>query len=66
MAYVQQEPYVRDNPNADPNHELMYRETTFIHPLYFYNDPHQCCAFSNGYLVEMRYVEELAPWTPLI
>ncbi|AGF50344.1 sll1049 [Synechocystis sp. PCC 6803] len=65
VAYVQQEPYVRDNPNADPNHELMYRETTFIHPLYFYNDPHQCCAFSNGYLVEMRYVEELAPLDPV-
>ncbi|MFM1841481.1 MAG: hypothetical protein RLZZ490_212, partial [Cyanobacteriota bacterium] len=65
VAYVHQEPYIRDNPNADPNHELMYRARTFIHPLYFHFDPEKRCAYSNGYLVEMRYVEELAPLDPV-
>ena len=65
VAYVQQEPYIRDNPNADPNHELMYRARTFLHPLYFHFDPEKRCAYSNGYLVEMRYVEELATLDPV-
>ncbi|MFN9175954.1 MAG: transglutaminase domain-containing protein [Synechocystis sp.] len=65
VAYVQQEPYIRDNPNADPNHELMYRDRTFVHPLYFHFEPEKRCGYSNGYLVEMRYVEELAPLDPV-
>ncbi|MEB3161298.1 MAG: transglutaminase, partial [Synechocystis sp.] len=65
VAYAHHEPYIRDNPNADPNHELMYRARTFIHPLYFHFDPEKRCAYSNGYLLEMRYVEELAPLDPV-
>lgn len=65
VAYVNQEPYIRDNPNADPNHELLYRVQTFIHPLHFYYDPENHYALSNGYLVEMSYVEELAPLDPI-
>lgn len=65
VAYVQQEPYIRDNPNAEPNHELIYRNQSFLHPLYFHFDPDKRCAFSNGYLVEMRYAEELAPLDPV-
>ncbi len=65
IAYVQQEPYIRDNPNADPNHELHYRPRTFIHPLYFHYDPAKKFALSNGYLVEMSYVEELEPLDPV-
>ncbi|MEB3312337.1 MAG: transglutaminase domain-containing protein [Snowella sp.] len=65
IAYVQQEPYIRDNPNADPNHELHYRPRTFIHPLYFHYDPEKKFALSNGYLVEMSYVEELEPLDPV-
>ena len=61
VAYADQEPYIRDNPNAEPNHELQYRDRTFIHPLYFYYDAENHCALSNGYLVEMSYVEELSP-----
>ncbi|MEM8779941.1 MAG: transglutaminase, partial [Cyanobacteria bacterium P01_G01_bin.49] len=61
VAYVNQEPYIRDNPNADPNHELLYRVQTFIHPLHFYYDAENHYALSNGYLIEMSYVEELAP-----
>ncbi|MEY2984984.1 MAG: hypothetical protein RLZZ568_1601, partial [Cyanobacteriota bacterium] len=65
VAYAQQEPCIRDNPNADPNHELMYRARTFIHPLYFHFDEQKRCAYSNGYLVEMSYAEELAPLDPV-
>ena len=61
VAYASEEPYIRDNPNAKPNYELQYRDRTFIHPLYFSYNPERRCALSNGYLIEMSYVEELAP-----
>lgn len=61
VAYAGEEPYIRDNPNADPNYELQYRDRTFIHPLYFHYNPEERYALSNGYLIEMSYVEELAP-----
>jgi transglutaminase-like putative cysteine protease len=61
IAYASEEPYIRDNPNADPNHELTYRDRTFIHPLYYHHDPEKHYALSNGYLIEMSYAEEIAP-----
>ncbi|HEY9633411.1 MAG TPA: transglutaminase domain-containing protein [Coleofasciculaceae cyanobacterium] len=61
VAYAGEEPYIRDNPNADPNYELQYRDRTFIHPLHFSYNPDRRYALSNGYLIEMSYVEELAP-----
>ena len=61
LAYASEEPYIRDNPNADPNHELTYRDRTFIHPLYYHYDPEKRYALSNGYLVEMSYAEEISP-----
>ncbi|NJL01720.1 MAG: transglutaminase [Spirulinaceae cyanobacterium SM2_1_0] len=61
VAYVHDEPFIRDNPNSHPNHELSYRDRTFLHPLYFHHDAAGHYALSNGYLVEMSYVEELAP-----
>lgn len=61
VAYAFRQPYLRDNPNADPNYELQYRDRTFIHPLSFHYDPERRMVLSNGYLVEMSYVEELAP-----
>ncbi|TAF07800.1 MAG: transglutaminase [Nostocales cyanobacterium] len=61
VAYSTEEPYIRDNPNADPNHELTYRDITFIHPLYYHYQSDQRYALSNGYLVEMSYLEELSP-----
>ncbi len=65
VSYADHEAYIRDNPNANPNHELQYRDRTFIHPLYFkyYQDKHY--ALSNGYLVEMSYVEEIEPLDPI-
>ena len=61
VAYAGVEPYLRDNPNAEPSHELTYRDRSFIHPLNYYHDPEQNYALSNGYLIEMSYVEELSP-----
>jgi transglutaminase-like putative cysteine protease len=61
VAYAVEEPYIRDNPNADPNHELTYRDRTFIHHLDYHYEPNKHYALSNGYLIEMSYVEEIAP-----
>lgn len=61
VAYAGEEPYIRDNPNADPSFELTYRDRTFIHPLDYYYDHPGRYALSNGYLIEMSYVEELSP-----
>jgi transglutaminase-like putative cysteine protease len=61
VAYVSEEPYVRDNPNADPSHELSYRDRTFIHPLNYSYNPEKNYTLSNGYLIEMSYMEEIAP-----
>ncbi|MFO5526788.1 MAG: transglutaminase domain-containing protein, partial [Cuspidothrix sp.] len=61
LAYASEEPYIRDNPNADPCHELTYRDRTFIHPLYYHYEPDKRYALSNGYLIEMSYLEEISP-----
>ncbi len=64
VSYAGEEPYIRDNPNADdPSDpfELTYRDRTFIHPLHIHHNPQDRYALSNGYLVEMSYVEELQP-----
>ncbi len=61
VAYAGEEAYIRDNPNADITHELTFRDRTFIHPLQFRYFPEKHYALSNGYLIEMSYVEELAP-----
>jgi len=61
IAYAGEEPYIRDNPNADPSYELTYRDRTFIHPLDYHYDPARRYALSHGYLIEMSYVEELSP-----
>ena len=61
VAYADREIYIRDNPNAEPNYELQYRDRTFIHPLYFHYNRDGNYALSNGYLVEMSYTEELFP-----
>ncbi len=61
VAYASEEAYLRDNPNADPNYELSYRDRTFIHPLHYHYNPDKRCALSNGYLIEMSYLEEISP-----
>ncbi|MEA5571448.1 transglutaminase domain-containing protein [Calothrix sp. UHCC 0171] len=61
IAYASEEAYIRDNPNADPSQEIAYRDKTFIHPLNYFYDPQKRFALSNGYRIEMSYVEEIAP-----
>ncbi|CAN5812730.1 transglutaminase domain-containing protein [soil metagenome] len=61
IAYANEEPYIRDDPNAESPYHLTFRDRTFIHPLHIYYDPKQHYTLSNGYLVELSYVEELLP-----
>jgi transglutaminase-like putative cysteine protease len=61
VAYADEEPYIRDDPNADFPYQLTFRDRTFIHPLYIRHHPEQGYTLSNGYLVEFSYVEELLP-----
>ncbi len=61
VAYASEEAYIRDNPNADPSYELTYRDRTFIQPLHYHYNRDSRVALSNGYLIEMSYVEEISP-----
>ncbi len=61
LAYAYEEPYIRDDPNSDDPHQLTFRDRTFIHPLHFHYDAEKGYALSNGYLLEMSYVEEISP-----
>lgn len=62
VAYAQEEPFIRDDPrNPELPYELSFRDRTFLHPLYFRHVPEQHYALSNGFLIEMTYVEELLP-----
>ncbi|MBD2547345.1 transglutaminase-like domain-containing protein [Planktothricoides raciborskii] len=60
VVYSNEEPYIRDDPNSSDPYQLTFRDRVLIHPLDFYYNPDQGFALSNGYLVEMSYVEELA------
>ncbi|HIK32921.1 MAG TPA: transglutaminase [Oscillatoriales cyanobacterium M59_W2019_021] len=61
VAYAKEEPYIRDNPNSSNPYQLTFRDRTFIHPLHFSYSAEKRYTLSNGYLVEMSYVEELSP-----
>ncbi len=61
ISYADEEPYIRDDPNAEFPYELTFRDRTFIHPLYLHHNPTAHYTLSNGYLVELSYVEELLP-----
>ncbi len=65
ICYSDRQAYIRDNPNANPNHELQYRDRIFIHPLHFKYNSDKKYTLSNGYLIEMSYVEEIAPLDPI-
>ncbi|NJN00088.1 MAG: transglutaminase, partial [Phormidesmis sp. RL_2_1] len=61
VAYANEEPYIRDDPNAESPYQLTFRDRTFIHPLHIHHDRENHYTLSNGYLVELSYVEELLP-----
>jgi transglutaminase-like putative cysteine protease len=65
IAYAQEEPYLRDDPNGEAQggdpYQLAWRDRTFVHPLYIKTVPAEHYTLSNGYLVELSYVEELLP-----
>lgn len=59
VAYANEEPYVRDDPNGEDPYVLTFRDRTLIHPLSYrwYKEASYCR--TTGYLVEMTYVEEI-------
>ncbi len=61
IAYADEEPYIRDDPNAKSPYQLTFRDRTFIHPLYIHHNQAEHYTLSNGFLVELSYVEELLP-----
>jgi Transglutaminase-like superfamily len=61
VAYAEEEPYIRDDPNAKSPYQLTFRDRTFIHPLYIHHDPVGHYTLSNGFAIELSYVEELLP-----
>lgn len=61
VAYALEEPYIRDDPNSEDPHQLTFRQKTFIHPLHIYINDKEKYTLSNGYLIEMCYVEEMLP-----
>ena len=61
VVYANEEPYIRDDPNAESPYQLTFRDRTFIHPLHIRHYPEEHSTLSNGYLIELSYVEELLP-----
>jgi transglutaminase-like putative cysteine protease len=61
VVYADEEPYIRDDPNAKSPYQLTFRDRTFIHPLYIHHNSAAHYTLSNGFLVELSYVEELLP-----
>ncbi|MDJ0556662.1 MAG: transglutaminase domain-containing protein [Microcoleaceae cyanobacterium MO_207.B10] len=61
VAYSGDELYIRDDPNSESQYELSKRDRTFIHPLYYHYNEQQDYTVSNGFLIEISYVEELEP-----
>ncbi|MEN9218556.1 MAG: transglutaminase family protein [Gloeomargarita sp. DG_2_bins_126] len=62
VAYAGEEPYIRDEPNASQPLQLGFRDRVLIHPLVFRYYPEGQYTLSNGYVLELSYVEE---WSPL-
>lgn len=65
VAYSDEQPYIRDDPNAEQTHQLTFRDRSFIHPLHIARQPKAHYTLSNGYRVEMSYVEEMLPLDPV-
>jgi hypothetical protein len=61
VVYADEEPYIRDDPNSKSPYQLTFRDRTFIHPLYIDRHPAAHYSLSNGYLIELSYIEELLP-----
>lgn len=61
IAYANEEPYIRDDPNSESPFQLTFRDRTFIHPLFIHHNSAERYTLSNGFLMELSYVEELLP-----
>lgn len=62
VAYSVEETYLRDNPNSlDQPLEIAVRDRASIRPLHYACSRQDHYALSNGYRLEMSYMEELSP-----
>lgn len=61
VAYASDELYIREDPNAYDPFQLGRRDRTFIHSLSFVYNQEERYTLSNGFLIEMSYMEELEP-----
>jgi transglutaminase-like putative cysteine protease len=65
VAYAGEEPYIRDEPNASQPLQLGFRDRVRVHPLVFRYYPQGHYTLSNGYVLELSYVEEWSPLEPV-
>jgi transglutaminase-like putative cysteine protease len=65
VLYSSEEPYIQDDPNGYEPQRLARRDRSLIQPLYYHYDPQGHYTLSNGYRLELCYVEELAPLDPV-
>lgn len=61
VTYSGEEAYIRDNPNDPEPLQVAFRDRVTISPLDYGFYPDRGYALSNGYRIEMFYVEELSP-----
>ena len=65
VLYSGEQLYIQDDPNGYEPHRLARRDRSLIQPLQYHYRPGQPYALSNGYRIELCYVEELAPLDPI-
>jgi len=65
VLYSGEQLYIQDDPNGYEPHRLARRDRSLIQPLHYSYQPGQPYALSNGYRLELCYVEELAPLDPV-
>lgn len=66
VLYSGDEMFIKDEPNSSEPYRLAVRDRSRLQPLHYQRDPDRHCTRSNGYRVEMCYVEELAPLDPMV
>lgn len=65
VLYSSEQLYIQDDPNGYEPHRLARRDRSLIQPLHYSYRPGKPYALSNGYRLELCYVEELAPLDPV-
>ena len=69
VLYSGDQRFIKDDPNSSEPYRLAVRDRSRLQPLHYRQcnvSTHRPFTLSNGYRVEMCYVEELAPLDPMI